>query len=102
MWGVSFESSEKGSREIGSQFPFVPLKIPFWEVREECDEREVCSGEKSRSVENLRHLRLMALLRDLIQDEGRMEAAEVLGVNYKTLANTVKTGWIRVRTLPLP
>ena len=50
------------------------------------------AGEKSRSVENLRHLRLMALLRDLIRDEGRMEAAEVLGVNYKTLANTVKTG----------
>ena len=50
------------------------------------------AGEKSRSLENLRHLRLMALLRDLIRDEGRMEAAEMLGVNYKTLANTVKTG----------
>ena len=68
------------------------------------------AGKKSRSVENLRHLRLtvlqelsadkevlrekvkMALLRDLIRDEGRMEAAEMLGVNYKTLANTVKTG----------
>ena len=50
------------------------------------------AGKKSRSVEDLRHLRLMALVRDLIRDEGRMEAAEVLGVNYKTLANTVKTG----------
>ena len=55
------------------------------------------AGKKSRSVENLRHLRLMALLRDLIRDEGRMEAAEVLGVNYKTLANTVKTGDISRR-----
>ena len=50
------------------------------------------AGKKSRSLENLRHLRLMALLRDLIRDEGRMEAAEMLGVNFKTLANTVKTG----------
>ena len=34
----------------------------------------------------------MALLRELIRDEGRMEAAEMLGVNYKTLAKTVDTG----------
>ena len=50
------------------------------------------TGEKSRSLESLRHLRLMALLRELIRDEGRMEAAEMLGVNYKTLAKTVDTG----------
>ena len=50
------------------------------------------TGEKSGSLESLRHLRLMALLRELIRDEGRMEAAEMLGVNYKTLAKTVDTG----------
>ncbi len=55
------------------------------------------TGEKSRSLESLRHLRLMALLRELIRDEGRMEAAEMLGVNYKTLARAVVTGSLSPR-----
>ena len=48
--------------------------------------------EKSGSVEDLRQLRLRALLRDLVREEGRMEAAELLGVNYKTLARTIESG----------
>ena len=48
--------------------------------------------EKTRSLENLHELRLMALLLDVIREKGRMEAAEMLGVNYKTLAKTVDTG----------
>ena len=48
--------------------------------------------EKSRGVEDLRRLRLRALLRDLVREEGRMEAAELLGVNYKTLARTIESG----------
>ena len=48
--------------------------------------------EKSGSVEDLRKLRLRALLRDLVREEGRMEAAELLGVNYKTVARTIESG----------
>ena len=47
--------------------------------------------EKSRSVEDLRRLRLKALLRDLVREEGRMEAAELLGVNYKTLVRAIES-----------
>ena len=47
--------------------------------------------EKSRSVEDLRRLRLRALLRDLVREEGRMEAAELLGVNYKTLVRAIES-----------
>ena len=36
-------------------------------------------------VELLRRARLNAMLRELVRQEGRMEAAELLGVNYKTL-----------------
>ena len=39
-----------------------------------------------------RELRLSALLRDLVDERGRLEAAAVLGVNYKTLARAVKPG----------
>ena len=47
--------------------------------------------EKSRGVEDLRELRLRALLRDLVREEGRMEAAELLGVNYKTLVRAIES-----------
>ena len=47
--------------------------------------------EKSRNVEDLRRLRLKALLRDLVREEGRMEAAELLGVNYKTLVRAIES-----------
>ena len=37
--------------------------------------------ESSRSLDSLRHMRLMALLRDMIEAEGKVQAA-ALGVNY--------------------
>ncbi len=43
-------------------------------------------------VDNPRHLRLTTLLRDLVRREGRMEAAEMLGINYKTLARAIESG----------
>ncbi len=53
--------------------------------------------EKTRSLENLHELRLMALLLDVIREKGRMEAADRLGVNYKTLARAVETGSLSPR-----
>ena len=48
--------------------------------------------EKSRSVEDLDHMRLMALLRELVRDKGVMKATEALGVDYKTLTASLKRG----------
>ena len=53
---------------------------------------EDLAQERSRSLESLRHLRLMALLHDLVDDEGRVEAAELLGVSYRTLVRAVQSG----------
>ena len=47
--------------------------------------------EASRSLESLRDLRLRALLRDLVSDEGRVGAAELLGVSYRTLVRAVES-----------
>ena len=56
------------------------------------------STEKdSDRAESLRHLRLSGLLRDLVRQEGRMEAAELLGVNYKTLARAIESGRLTPR-----
>ena len=56
--------------------------------------------EKSRSVEDLEHMRLMALLRELVRDKGVMKAAEVLEVDYRTLTSSLESGRLsrRMRT----
>lgn len=48
--------------------------------------------EESRSLDSLRHLRLMALLGDMIDEEGKVKTAETLGVNYRTLVRAVEPG----------
>lgn len=41
--------------------------------------------------------RAMDMLRELVREEGRMEAAEMLGVNYKTLARALGSGMMSRR-----
>ena len=48
-------------------------------------------------VEKARQLRLRGFLRDLIRQEGKMEAAELLGVNHKTLTRAEESGEITGR-----
>ena len=53
--------------------------------------------ESSRSLESLRHIRLMALLRDMIESEGKVKAADALGVSFRTLARAEQSGRLTVR-----
>ncbi len=55
------------------------------------------NGAGGPDVEKLRRIRLSGFLRELVREEGKMEAAELLGVNYKTLARAVKSGEITGR-----
>ena len=55
------------------------------------------SVEEDRDAERLRRLRMNELLRDLVRQEGRLEAAELLGVNYKTVARAIESGRITGR-----
>ena len=48
--------------------------------------------EKSRSVEDMHHMRLMALLSELVRDKGVMKAAESLGVDHRTLTSSMERG----------
>ena len=48
--------------------------------------------EKSRSVQDMQHMRLMALLDELVRDKGVMKACQALGVDYKTLTESLKRG----------
>ena len=48
--------------------------------------------EKSRSIEDMQHLRLMALLEELVRDKGIMRAARDLNVDRRTLSAGLKTG----------
>lgn len=48
--------------------------------------------ERSPTVENVRHLHLMVLLRDLIEGNGRVKSAKMPGVSYRTVARAGDTG----------
>ena len=48
--------------------------------------------EDSRAVEDLHHLRLMALLHELVREKGNRGAASVLGIDPRTVASCMKTG----------
>ena len=50
------------------------------------------AGNRAPGLESLHQLRLTVLLRDVVKQKGRMEAAQMLGVNYKTLAATLSSG----------
>ena len=49
-------------------------------------------GSDGPDVEKLRRLRLTGFLRELVRAEGRMEAAELLGVAYRTLVKAEESG----------
>ena len=48
--------------------------------------------DRSESIEDLHHLRLMALLDDLVRDKGPRRAAAELDVDHRTLAASLETG----------
>ena len=48
--------------------------------------------EKSRSIEDLQHMRLMVLLGEQVRDKGIMRAARDLNVDHRTLAAGLETG----------
>ena len=48
--------------------------------------------DRSKSIEDLHHLRLMALLEEQVRDKGARKAAEHLGVDHRTLASSLESG----------
>ena len=48
--------------------------------------------DTSRSVEDLHHLQLTALLDELVRDKGVMRAARELDVNYRTISAALESG----------
>ena len=48
--------------------------------------------EKSISVADVHHLRLMALLHELVREKGNRGTAVVLGIDSRTVASSIKTG----------
>ena len=53
--------------------------------------------ESSRSLDSLRQMRLLALLRDMVDDGGKVKASKALGVNYRTLSRAVESGTLTER-----
>ena len=62
------------------------------------DEEDMYPDE-SRSLENLRHMRLMALLRDMVDTEGGEKTAKALGVSYRTVSRTIESDRLTKRMM---
>ena len=58
--------------------------------------------ERSRSLEDLRSMRLMALLQDVNREHGTMRAAKLLGVNHKTVTRAMASGAVSGRMRHAP
>lgn len=58
---------------------------------------KLLAGRRTRSVENVHRLGLMALLRDLVRDMGTTQAAEALGVDRKTVWRGMSAGRLSPR-----
>ena len=53
--------------------------------------------EDSKDIENMHHMRLMALLQELVRDKGFKGAARVLELDQRTVAECAKTGQLSRR-----
>ena len=74
--------------------PMETDKTPMpWETGDDGD----LYPEKSRSLDCLREMRLVALLRDMIDAESVEKTAETLGVSYRTVARTARSGRLTPR-----
>ena len=60
-------------------------------------EPEQGSIDSSKSVRDMHHLRLMSLLQEQVRDHGRRRAAEILGVDRRTLDTSLDQGLLTRR-----
>ena len=61
------------------------------------DEETLADGNGDVDVAKMRRLRLTGFLRELVREEGRVEAAELLGVAYRTVVRAEESGEITGR-----
>ena len=59
-------------------------------------EEKLLEGDATNNLESIHNVRLTALLHDLMK-EGKLEAAQLLGVNHKTLSAALESGVLTPR-----
>ncbi|MDE2934903.1 MAG: hypothetical protein OXS47_13680 [Chloroflexota bacterium] len=80
----------KGNREGGPEQAGIPAGTQ--EETGQVNGQEHPPAGESKSPEQLRHERLVALLREVAETRGKVKAAEALGVSFRTLARAVESG----------
>ena len=60
-------------------------------------EEQLFVEDETPGLEGLHELRLAILIRDVVEQKGRMDEAKVLGVDYKTLAAALESGHLTPR-----
>ena len=85
----------KGNRNGGPEQAGIPADA-HTEAGHVNGQEHPPAGE-SKSPEQLRHERLVALLREVAETRGKVKAAEALGVSFRTLARAVESGRLTER-----
>ena len=84
-----------GNPRSGAGREKTPAEVPPGPVHAQGRDQSSSDGSKSR--EQQRHERLVAVLGDMVEAEGRPKVAEVLGVSYRTLGRAVDSGRLTAR-----
>ena len=85
----------------GGHVPRAAMRCSLWNVETEVRKmkrgNKLLDGPGTPSLMSVQELRLMALLRDLVGDVGQGEAADVLGIDRKTVWRSLGTGRLTPR-----
>ena len=85
----------------GGHVPWAAMRCSLWNVETEVRKmkrgNKLLDGPGTPSLMSVQELRLMALLRDLVGDVGQGEAADVLGIDRKTVWRSLGAGRLTPR-----
>ena len=92
-----YESGQNAGGRLDGEWTVTATKVDKTPVGDSEPVGEGFYPDSSRSLESLRHIRLMALLRDMIEAEDGTKAAARLGVSYRTVSRAIDSGRLTAR-----
>ncbi len=93
----SYESGQSAGGRFDGEWTVTAGKVDKAPVDAPGPDGEEWYPGSTRSLDSLGHMRLMALLRDMIDAEDRAKAASRLGVSYRTVSRAIDSGRLTAR-----
>ena len=94
---LSYESGQNAGGRLDGEWTVTARKVDKTPVGAPGPDGEQWYPGSTRSLDSLGQMRLMALLRDMIEAEDRTKAASRLGVSYRTVSRAIDSGRLTAR-----